>query len=357
MKKYKIVLIGNIDSLSFGQITDETHIRDAFIELGHTVHENTSDPEILKNCDFILTFKSNRVGANHIRDWKSKTNSPVFIWSFDNMERFKFFYEIAKECDVWLGEELGRREKFHKEGLPFYYFPNHSVPPKYFKKLGVWTPEQEFEYDVIFTGTPYNDDENSKMDILKAVDENDARVRYVARPGHRLLKKVEFKVNGNPLDEYTTDEYNAHLEFKVNNYKRTGYLRNIGQEIPVTGFLTSNPTTDTFREYRLIGSGNQTFNTGKSITLDLRDHGSVQNGTVYSFRIREKRGGLDLSDWSDPVLFDLDFSPDGTFTATLSSQDPYQINLDWYKIFCYFCNSYEANRTNKTTHISGNGAL
>jgi hypothetical protein len=45
----------------------------------------------------------------------------------------------------------------------------------------------------------------------------------------------------------------------VNSHKETGYLRNIGQEIPKVGLLTADPTVDEVREYRYFGNGPQTF--------------------------------------------------------------------------------------------------
>ena len=160
-KKYKILMQGNFGK-SYNQICDENHIRDAFKELGHEVFENESNVEILKQMDLILIFKSNNITFNHIRIWKSNTNAPLFMWTFDNMDRFPQFYPIAKECDLWLGEELGKRERFYSEGIPFYYFPNHSVNPKFFYPV-----ESEKIYDVSFSGTPYFQE---RTDMLKAIE-------------------------------------------------------------------------------------------------------------------------------------------------------------------------------------------
>lgn len=96
-----------------------------------------------------------------------------------------------------------------------------------------------------------------KMSGLKAVSPLD-RVRYVAFPGHKLLKKVEFKINSNPLDNYVSDDYNAHYQFNVPPGKRVGWMRNVGQEIPHRAFLTGDPVNDLFREYKLFGDGFQT---------------------------------------------------------------------------------------------------
>ena len=85
------------------------------------------------------------------------------------------------------------------------------------------------------------------------------RVRYVSMLGHRLFKNVEMKINSNPIDNYTSDDYNAFYEFKVPPGKKTGWKRNIGQEIPIEGVLTGDPTYDLNREYRWFGDGNQTL--------------------------------------------------------------------------------------------------
>ena len=146
---------------SYGQTCDENWIRDGFRELGVEVFEN----EIPDDVDLILTFKTRNYGVEDIKKWKEK--APVWIWTFDNMDRFDWFYPIAKECDLWLGEELGRKARWEAEGLPFYYFPYHAVPPTIFKKIDV--PK---EYGVVFTGTPYDSDYNpDKFDLLKSIQD------------------------------------------------------------------------------------------------------------------------------------------------------------------------------------------
>lgn len=93
---------------------------------------------------------------------------------------------------------------------------------------------------------------------LKAINPVD-KVRYVSFPGHRVFDNLKMSVNGNILDEYGPEEYNAHYNFKVPPSKRTGWLRNIGQEIPTQGFVTNDPLVDETREYRWFGDGPQTF--------------------------------------------------------------------------------------------------
>jgi plastocyanin len=55
-------------------------------------------------------------------------------------------------------------------------------------------------------------------------------MRWCNYPGERLLKNVKFEVNGNPLDEYTSEATNFHREFGVQPNKQTGWNRCVGQE-------------------------------------------------------------------------------------------------------------------------------
>jgi hypothetical protein len=120
-----------------------------------------------------------------------------------------------------------------------------------------------FEQTSKFTMPQFGDFVNDcvlhiKLSGLAGLTDTD-RVRYVAFLGHKLVSKVSFSVNGNPLDEYTTDNYNAFYEFHVSSDKRIGWLRNIGQEIPYTAFLTADPVNDLHRQYLTFGDGNQTY--------------------------------------------------------------------------------------------------
>ena len=152
--------MGNF-GLSLGQKCDEDHIAKGFEQLGIEVFKN----EIPEQVDLILTFKNKKYTPEDVKEWKKK--APVWVWTFDNMDRFPWFYPYAKECDLWLGEELGRRERFIKEGLPFYYFPYHAVPPEIFRPI----PQAKI-YDVVFTGTPYGEAyDPDKFELLKAIQE------------------------------------------------------------------------------------------------------------------------------------------------------------------------------------------
>lgn len=66
---------------------------------------------------------------------------------------------------------------------------------------------------------------------------NQPAMRWCHYIGERLLKRVRFEVNGNPLDEYTSHAYNFHREFCVQPNKELGWNRIVGQEIPKPGFI------------------------------------------------------------------------------------------------------------------------
>jgi hypothetical protein len=97
-----------------------------------------------------------------------------------------------------------------------------------------------------------------KLSGLAAVNPVD-KVRYYEFLGHRLMKNVAFKVSNNIMDSYTSDNYSIYYQYKVSPGKQQGYLKNIGQEIPYLGYLTADPETDEYREYRWFGNGPQTF--------------------------------------------------------------------------------------------------
>ena len=64
--------------------------------------------------------------------------------------------------------------------------------------------------------------------------------RYCDYPGERLLQKVDFNVNGNPLDHYTADVYNFHRQFNVQPNKRVAWDRLVGQETPQEAYLAQH---------------------------------------------------------------------------------------------------------------------
>lgn len=79
--------------------------------------------------------------------------------------------------------------------------------------------------------------------------------RWCHYPGERLLKRVKFEVNGNPLDEYTSDAVNFHREFLVQPNKEVGWARCMGQEELEEGWVEqpnweNNGTSSSDIKYR-----------------------------------------------------------------------------------------------------------
>lgn len=85
------------------------------------------------------------------------------------------------------------------------------------------------------------------------------KVKYCGLLGHRLIKQVQFMINGVIICEYGTEHMNKHFGFHVRPEKKQAWLRNVGQEIPQLAYITPNPSVDEFREYRYFGNGPQTF--------------------------------------------------------------------------------------------------
>lgn len=70
-----------------------------------------------------------------------------------------------------------------------------------------------------------------------------ALYRWCDYPGERLCKKISFDVNGNPLDDYHSDVYNMHRQFRVSTDKMVGWKRNMGQEMPKHAYYQYNQTS------------------------------------------------------------------------------------------------------------------
>ena len=117
--------------------------------------------------------------------------------------------------------------------------------------------------DVIFDIPTFGDYINDcvihvKLSKLKTIEPCD-RVRYVSMLGHRMFKKILFKVNTNTLDTYETEDYNIHYQFHVPPSKKIGWLRNVGQQIPHKALVTADPASDFHSEIKYFTDGNQTF--------------------------------------------------------------------------------------------------
>jgi len=165
------------------------------------------------------------------------------------------------EAHNYILPSLNEIEKSHNVFINSTYKPCVHIASEYTK---VQYQNPKFDSEVVFQ-VPQTGDFTSdsmlhiRLSGMSAKDIRD-RVRYVSMLGHRLVKKVEFLVNENYIiDEYTTDDYNMHFQYHVSSNQKNGYLRGIGQEIPESAYVTNDPANDLFREYKTIGSGNQTL--------------------------------------------------------------------------------------------------
>jgi len=121
-----------------------------------------------------------------------------------------------------------------------------------------------------------------KLSKLKTVDPRD-RVRYVTMLGHKFFKKLLFKVNNNLLDMYYSDDYNLFYNFNVPPEKKTGWLRNMGQQIPYEAMITADPESDFHSEIKYYTDGNQTFK---------QEHGEVHLWIPLLFWFKDVHNSL-----------------------------------------------------------------
>ncbi len=111
------------------------------------------------------------------------------------------------------------------------------------------------------------------LDQTATLDGDKPRMRWCAYPGERLVKKCQFEVNGNPLDEYTSHAYNFYREFQVPPHKRVGWERCVGQEQAHRGYVDQPdhagsgvlPTAADHRFGATVYDGNQTPSGQKSV--------------------------------------------------------------------------------------------
>ena len=82
---------------------------------------------------------------------------------------------------------------------------------------------------------------------------------YVENLGQALIQDVQFTVNGNPLDEYTSEVYNFHQKFFVTPNKYVGWSRNVAQELPKQGYTDVNNANGRFGRGAGIRQGQQFF--------------------------------------------------------------------------------------------------
>lgn len=118
-------------------------------------------------------------------------------------------------------------------------------------------------------------------------------VRYCEYPGQRLFKKVKFDVNGNPLDDYTTEATVFHRDFCVQPNKQTGWKRLHGQEVPIEAFSDI-----------ITASGLSSYPAAASNLLDVNNAavpGSAVSATITARKMFQLVSGFQTPKETQPV--------------------------------------------------------
>lgn len=184
-------------------------------------------------------------------------------------ERLKCIIDKQYSRESW-STKLHEIEKTHTVYVNSSFKPFVSLGYEYSKlqSKGLSALGTQLSFTVPQFGDFFNDTViHITLSGLKALDPQD-KVRYVAMLGHKIIKNSTFYLQNIKIDEYTSDHYNAYYNFWVPPAKKTGWLRNMGQEIPTLGYITTDPLNDEYREYRWIGNGPQTFKQGHD-TVEL----------------------------------------------------------------------------------------
>lgn len=96
-------------------------------------------------------------------------------------------------------------------------------------------------------------------------------VRWCDYPGERLLQKVEFEVNGNPLDSYNSDATVMHRKFLIQPNKIVGWKRCMGQQLPNDAVLdgTNLSAPDSHQVWVRVTDGHQTPKASQPDQLEM----------------------------------------------------------------------------------------
>jgi hypothetical protein len=132
-------------------------------------------------------------------------------------------------------------EKTHILFMNAHFKPFAAIGYEY-NKVQVQSGQARLASTVDFSIPQFGDFFNdmvlhTRLGAVSADDSSaqNAFLAYVTMIGQRLVKRVKFTVNGNPLDEYDSDVYNFHDAFFVTPNKRIGWNRSMGQELPHEG--------------------------------------------------------------------------------------------------------------------------
>ncbi len=205
-----------------------------------------------------------------IKDKILKTRSILFK-TYDTKE----YNSIKKILDT-LTESLNTKKSKYNDMIKpsfqdiekshFIFLNNHYKPfietAFYYSKVSV-NAKPKFGDDVTFTvpasGNFINDMAiHIRISRLAATDAED-KVRYVNLLGHKIIKKVQFIINNNVIDEYSGEFYNAYYHTCVPESKKRAWLNCMGHEAPIEGILIQDPVYSDYKETRNMYNGFQTI--------------------------------------------------------------------------------------------------
>jgi hypothetical protein len=246
--------------------------------------------------------------------------------------------EFATDQSHAVQHTLLEISKTHKIFVGSCYKPYVAMAYSYLK-LNEKAGSQKFSNTVTFTipqvGTWIHDMVlHIKLSGLQATNMQIDKVKYAAYPGHRLLKRVKFIVNGTVISEYTSEMYNKFFQFHVTPRKHQGWLRIVGQEVPNLGYVTPDPVANEYREYRLYGDGPQTLKAQQpdlDMYIPLLFWFNLDVAQAFP-NIQIKKGGVQVSvefaDMED-IVSSVDNGGGGAFVApTIVTADLYVCHIN-----------------------------
>lgn len=194
-----VVFTGNFLNRGWdGSITDETHIAEAFEELGHVCFRiDRSDHSVLpdfdfieKPIDFVLISQYDQYPIDWVSRLRKQYRCPIILWSFDYQEWDQEWHErLVREADLYLSKRIADSK------YPNWQWLSQDFSPSFLDKA----PEVEKDIDVLFTGS-YLSWADERNETLKAVDEKFNLHIYSVNPAEWMSR--EFKhVNGPVMDD------------------------------------------------------------------------------------------------------------------------------------------------------------
>lgn len=183
-KKFIINFIGNFGNGPHGEPSDESHLADVLISLGHEVRKIARDewreyvienypkdkykvPEYLKADINIICKWHHFFDGSFIESLRELSGAPVFYWCWDTCDLdIDWHAKMAASADLYLSGELGRARDFRTHGIRFYYFQMDVVKDS--QQIKMTNLNDQIKYDVVYLGSC--DNQAGRLDLLKEIN-------------------------------------------------------------------------------------------------------------------------------------------------------------------------------------------